>query len=951
MITINHIDGTTTSFPNRVMTAVVTKAEQSKRLLNEDVLNIDITSAVAIDFKIGDYIDVFGQRYSLNQMPNDGGKKNSRNFNYSLTFEGEIYELLDTAWLLPSNTHGDSFTGNLKDFLDILFENLDRADTSWVLGEYPTATDTVFKTLTYSNANCLTVLQNLCKEFEVEFEAVRSSATRVLNIKTTVGSAFAFPFRYGYTGGAYSVNRKTNSNKNVVTRLYAFGSADNLPSGYRHTRLCLPDKNRNQSYIETAEYVAAFGHRENVRNYDDIKPERKGSITGISSVVAFADSSMDFDLNETESGSTKWLIAGVAAKIEFLTGNLAGYSFEITRYDHSTKTFHLKQFHDENGTVFPHPNSAAFQFAVGDEYFISGIRVPDSYVTAAETKLQTEAQKYYDEYCKPSVAYTVELNPQYLKKLVNAGSAVVNVFQPGDQITIIDDDFGIDNTIRINQFTRDLLDPYSYKITLSDNVQFTALQRIISELSDINEVIKLNDLTDVAKARRNWLTTQEVLDSVFDTEGQYYSEKIKPLSIETTMLAVGARSQQFVLRDVLFTPNYGGNKAVLNVSNGFLDHYTIDPNGIKTWTLTGTTFSGLSDNTAYYLYAKCEKGNVANPTGAFTCETTKRAWDSDNNYYYFLIGVLSSVIDGSRTISLSYGSSTITGGFIKSGRITANTGNTFIDLDTGIIQGVFNFINGLISGQIAIGTSSETAIAGMGGGEYLIWAGKTGNNTPRFSVTEDGIVTVYSNVPEHDNEIILEIIPGGSSVSSSTFLKRLLCESANISGLSGGNALSLSNGNLNIGNGNMSVSGKAEINKVIRRGVKIYTSSASGYPTYMGIVPCLLSSAQVSYTGGVYSIATQHNAYRADYPNLTFGFSGATMLGTGRVKITFDGVTFQSVNNYFVVLNGADSSSNYYVSIEEKTTTSFTVRIADDDTPNNAGFHFQLFALSNYNDE
>ena len=91
---------------------------------------------------------------------------------------------------------------------------------------------------------------------------------------------------------------------------------------------------------------------------------------------------------------------------------------------------------------------------------------------------------------------------------------------------------------------------YSYKITLSNNQQFTTLQRIIGELSEVKEVIAMNDLTNAAKARRNWLTMQDVLDSVFDTEGQYYSEKIKPLSIETTMLAVGAKSQQFVLRDV-----------------------------------------------------------------------------------------------------------------------------------------------------------------------------------------------------------------------------------------------------------------------------------------------------------------------------------------------------------------------------------------------------------------
>ena len=947
MITIKHIDTTETVFPNREKSAVITKAEQSKQLMSDDVLNVEIISAESIDFRIGDYIEAFGQTYTLNQLPTDK-KANARSFNYSLTFESEMYELLDGAWLLPENTYGDAFVGNLKDFLDILIENLERGDTVWELGTYPSETDNVYKTLSFPNSNCLQVLQSLCKEWEVEFEYVRENAKRILNIKTSVGSAFAFPFKYGRIGGAYSLERKTNTNKNVVTRLYAFGSADNLPSGYRSTKLCLPNKNRNQSYIENADYVAVYGHRENVRNFDTIKPERKGNITTVNSVVSFSDSSMDFDLNETDgNGNTKWLIAGVNAKIEFLTGNLAGYSFEITAYNHTNKQFHLKQFHDENGLVFPNPDSAAFQIAVGDEYFISGIRVPDSYVTAAENKLNAEAQKYYNEYCKPHVDYSLELNPLYLKKIVNAGTSVVNVFAPGDTIRIIDEDLGVDEEIRINSFTRDLLDPYSYKITLSDNVQFTTLQRVLGDLNELKAVVKMNDLTNAAKARRNWLTMQDVLDSVFDTEGQYYSEKIKPLSIETTMLAVGAKSQQFVLRDVIFNPNYAGNAAVLNVSNGYLDHYTINDSGVKTWTLTGTTFSSLSSDTAYYIYAKCAKGGT---TGTFTCETTKREFNADPVYYYFLIGTLSSAIDGARALSLTYGFSTINGQFIKSGRIESNSGDTYIDLTTGIIQGVFNFLNGLISGSVAIGTSAENAICGLGGGEYLIWAGKTGSGNPRFSVTEEGIVTVYSNVSGHENEIIFEIIPGGDGVAAKTALKNLICENAQITGLSliNGKALSIRNGNVELGNGNLIVSGKATIGKMIHRGVTLIKNG--NYAKFMGIVPCLLSSAEVVYSNGAYTISYNHNAYREDYPNLSFAFGTPTRLGTGRVKIPFDW-WFSNSQNYFVVLNGVDSNNNFYISVEEKAAEYITVRIADDSSPNDAGFHLQLFALTNYQDE
>ena len=950
MILINHIDGTTTAFPNRGKTSVVTKAEQSKRLLNNDVLNIEIVSAETIRFNIGDYINIFGQTYTLNQLPTDK-KNNARNFNYSLTFESEMYELLDGAWLLPDNTYGDSLTGNLKDFLDILIENLERGDTVWELGTYPSETDDVYKTLSFPNSNCLQVLQSLCKEWEVEFEYVRENAKRILNIKTAVGSAFAFTFQYGRTGGAYTLDRKTNTNKNVVTRLYAFGSADNLPNGYRATRLCLPSKNRNQSYIENADYVAIYGHRENVRNFDTIKPERKGSVTTVNSVVSFSDSSMDFDLNETDQGgNTKWLIAGVNAKIEFLTGNLAGYSFEITSYNHSLKRFYLKQFHDENGLVFPNPDSAAFQIAVGDEYFISGIRVPDSYVTAAETRLQTEAQKYYNEYCNPHVDYSLEIDPIFLKKLVNGGSAVVNVFAPGDSIHIIDEDLNVEESIRINAFTRDILNPYSYKITLSDNKQYTTLQRIVGDLNEVKEVIAMNDLTNASKAKRNWLSTQEVLDSVFDTEGQYYSDKIKPLSIETTMLTVGAKSQQFVLRDVLFKPNYNGNSAVLDVTNGFLDHYTIDPSGIRTWVLTNSTtpsFSGLSSGTAYYIYAKCAKEpQNGQYKGTFTCETTQRAADTDPLYYYFLIGVLSSVIDGARTLALTYGSTQISGQYIKSGRITSNSGNSFIDLNTGVIQGVFNFVDGIISGDVKIGTSAETAICGLSSGEYCFWAGDSNRNgAPRFYITKEGALSIFSNQTGTTGESIFQVFPGLNSSRGTVIAKHLQIAGWRTDEVS----LNIQNGDLKVANGNLSVSGKGTFGMVIRRGVRINAPNGGATLKFIGIVPCLISCAEVRYSNSSYSISTHHNAYREDYPNITFTFGSLVRLGQGRVKIPFN-YWFNSANNYYVVLNGKDGSHNFYVSIEDKNATYFTVRIADDDSPNDAGFDFQLFALTNYED-
>lgn len=733
-IVIKHIDGTETPFPNRALVAVVTRAEQRVGLMGEDVLSVEISSAENIRFSIGDYIDVFGKTYTLNQLPSTK-KNNSHSFVYSLSFESEQYELMDCAWLLPDDTVMDSFTGTLEDFLKILINtNIARSHSNWSLGTYPVQSET--KTLTFSDANCLSVLQNLCSEFNVEFEIVRNGAQRILNIETKIGDEFPFPFHYGRTGGLYNIDRKNNNNKNVITRLYAFGSSQNIPSTYRHKRLCLPGKVKNESFIEDADNIAKFGHRENVHNFDDLKPERVGNVTVVSgSVLKFTDSTM-FDLNEKKSdGSTKWLIPGTAAKIEFKTGNLAGYSFDVNDYSHATHTFTINSFTDENGAVFPNPSSSAFQFANGDEYIITDIVLPDSYISAAETRLAEKAREYYDEYCKPHVDYSIQVDYMYLRRVLgdNIGNAgTTNIFNAGDQIHVIDDDLGIDEKIRIASYSRDMLNPYSYNLTLSNNVTISNLQRVIGDLTNINRVVQMNNLTDSARAKRNWKTTQEVLDSVFDQEGDYYTEKIKPNSIETQMLAVGARPQQFTIKNGLIEANYGGNPNTVHVNAGVLEHYTVDADGVRTWILSDTDVSGLNPDTTYYIYAQCDKNGNG---GQIVFSDVQRNFNPIGSYYYMLCGVLSSVMTGadgtessnpnaSRNVALTYGSTSINGRYINTGRIQSRNGDTFFDLDSGIIGGNIDFQDSVITESIYIkngkDSQGQTQYCGaISGNEYL----------------------------------------------------------------------------------------------------------------------------------------------------------------------------------------------------------------------------------------
>ena len=692
-IVVKHPDGTTALLTSRARKSGVTKAEQSITLLGADTVAITVKSATPLTFHLGDQIDVYGKTYTLNQLP--GIKKTgNRNFEYTLTFEGVQYELIDVQFLLPDDTVLDSFTGDLEDFLGILIGNLTRVyPGKWALGVFPTNTE--YKTLTYTEKNCLEVLQDLCEQYSTEFEITQANGVRTLNIKTA-GVNFPYTFRYGRTGGLYELTRQNINSKNVVTRLYVYGGSSNLGDKYRYTRLCLPGKAKNASYIEDAAAIVAYGLKENTKIFDDIKPERYGEVTAAGSAYyAFKDATMNFDLNEKDSaGNTKWLIDGVNAKVKFTTGNLAGYEFDVHKYDHATKEIQVVPFTDENGMKFPSETSAAFQFGVGDKYFFTDINLPDTYKTDAENKLLSEGNKVITEYSQPQVQYGLSIDENFIRQF--AGElTVVNLFAVGDYIPVEDEDIGVNKSVRITAFTRDLLREYKYNITLGDSVTKTTITRVIEDLQKIDNVIEINDLADQSKARRNWKASQEVLANVFDPEGHYYSEKIRPLSIETTMLATGARSQQFVLRQTQFWTNYEGNPNKVRIIGGTLVHYTIDEN-IKNWFLTTETFSDLVSNMPYYIYARCQKNGIS---GNIVFDTVQRKIDSDPMYYYFLIGSLSSALtdaDGkrpARLISLTYGASTINGRFITTGRIQSSDGKTYFDLDGGEIGGNIKFVS------------------------------------------------------------------------------------------------------------------------------------------------------------------------------------------------------------------------------------------------------------------
>lgn len=694
----------------------VKSAEQKRELLGEDTVTIKTSSAAPIEMQVGDYIEVYGSKYTLNKV-NEPTKTSEREFENSMVFEGLQYKLIDAQYRnADAAGHNPSaefpLVANMRLLMQVLMNNVNRVAASlgeqWELGECP---ETEYKEYSFSNENCLEVLQRVCKDNDLEFdiEAVTSKRFK-LHIRK-VGRLFPASFTFGRGGSIYKLTRKNVNSNNIITRLFVEGGTGNITSKYRNGALRLRIADNEESYIDNPTAIAAFGIKEGSRTYDDVYPHRTGKVTGLvaGQPLQFIDSDM-FDLNEKDSeGQTRWLISDKPAKIKFVGNcNLSGYQFEVAKFDTATKTFTINLYEDNRGLKIP--DGRAYTIEEGAEYVLLDIVMPDDpYVVDAEAELKKRGAKDLEADSQPKVEYELELSSLELKRKFGSEAGIINLFGVGDYLPIKDKDINVDKAIRIKGFTRDCYaDPYKYKITLSDTVEVSIIQQIIEDNAEFGRIVVLNDLANVARARANWRTTQELLGMVFDGDGYFDPSNIRPSSIETLMLSVGNRAGQFVLRNIYIEANAAvagkpdPNFIRITSAGGQLIHYAIEEKD-RTWQMAGVGGT-LNTSAALYIYAVCPK---AGGTGSFIFSSTKFATEVGTNYY-FPVGVLSSVYNGYREVTTTYGATRITGRCINCGRIESIDKGTYFDLDNGEIGGRIKFRS--TSGELLSITELEQQI-------------------------------------------------------------------------------------------------------------------------------------------------------------------------------------------------------------------------------------------------
>lgn len=660
----------------------ITSASLGQGMLTDDTVKFSVISNSHLDIKINDTIEVFGSIYRINVLPSFKKNGNS-SYSYEIEAQGLMYDLLRCKFF---NADGEGFKtttnfpliGNLEVFLIAIRNNMRRYSIDWEIGSFVNAET---KMITFGDDTCLSALQKICQEFKTDFW-VKAKDGKFKIFTGEFGTTLPIDFEYGKGKGLYSLDRSNVNDNDIVNRLYVSGGTENIPAEYRNFSDNL--KFSDDGYLEDLPLIAEIGLREGSIDFPEIYPKRTGVVSSIGDTkFKFIDSSMDFDLNEKNpDGSTKFLIAGTSAKIKFTKGNLAGYEFEIKKngYTTATKQFEIIPFKNASGQQFPDETKEAFQINVGDEYVLLDIVMPPTYIANAESELLAKGTEQFVLNKTAKVSYELNVDPEYLKSLATPISV-------GDYVRVKDSAMGIDKVIRVqaitwNFITNNTPTPYNCKITLADTYEINYASQMVLDITDIKNVISITNLGNINLSQLGYKTTQELRNLIFDTDGFFDPENIKPFSITTNMLTVGAQSQQLSC-SVVFMVNNAGNANQIEVKSGALYSQTL----VKTWTISGGIVT-IPDNNFRYVYAKCSKIGTA---GTIHFSQSQIKFDEDPNDFYFLLGILHTVTEGVRILSITIGTTTINGGLIRTGIISTLDGQRYFNIDTGEIRGKITF--------------------------------------------------------------------------------------------------------------------------------------------------------------------------------------------------------------------------------------------------------------------
>lgn len=475
-----------------------------RALMGKDELIVDVTVDKVLPVWVNDYIYFDGDLYRLNREP-EFSKKSDVEYEYKLVFEGYIYELLDKLYVYTLTNQSKFYlTGTLRDFLELLLENINELHPGWTLGYI---VETERKNILFESLSCREVLNHLASEFGMEYYLNK----RELNFTERIGFMTDLVFEQGKGKGLYTIEQNNIDSGNTVTRAFLYGGTKNLPPARpaTETEPARPPYRNGEERLRIEErYIEDTSEYDKIVErdvfFDEIYPKFKGTVKSVE-----GDYNRIIHCSEIDFDITKFLIGGTAAKINFLTGDFTGESFEFNPTQNSSgysTTINLVRKEDETALpdaegkrpLIPNDNR---KIQPGDKFNFTDIIMPDAYVVRAENELRVKGREWLDYYKQLRVKFSINIDYRYLRR--NGYNVSI-----GDVIKLSIPQRGIVNKqLRVSSLERNL---HTDKISceVSNYIIESWEKKIQAQIQDAKNSIDvaMSEFNFSVEATKDWVT-------------------------------------------------------------------------------------------------------------------------------------------------------------------------------------------------------------------------------------------------------------------------------------------------------------------------------------------------------------------------------------------------------------------------------------------------------------
>lgn len=491
-------------------------SSQDWSLMADNKLSITFQLEHCVNLTPGSYVDYDGVRFYLLKefKPTE---IDSATWSYNLTlFDAASWMSVTVPVNLLDGKNNPTFiyTASLREHASIIVANLNRRMNTdqWKVGNIIDSSNITVK---YDGRYCSAILQELVDDQDAEWWVDGMT----LNIgRAEFGEAVELGYGNGLLG---NIVCDQADNMRSYAYLYPLGSTRNIdPTKYGYERLQLPN---GQMYVDMSETGIAELVEE--RAFAGIFPRYEGAVTSVRSRAATSDNGEEFIIyyisdSDIPFNPNNYKMPGLVPNITFLSGELMGQDFEVN-YDADAHEFEIiTRWTSDNVTQLP---GGLLTPAVGDEYVVWNITMPDEYYPMAEREFLEAAQKFADNSEKDISIYKANLD--YIE-VQERGLQL----RPGQRVRLISSEYFPDKGYydsRITRMTRKLWYPDEVTIDVSAVRVIGSLSRIESSLSKAeSRVSQLSvSIPAIIKSTDNSLPTDSSVYTSLRIDREYLSRR------------------------------------------------------------------------------------------------------------------------------------------------------------------------------------------------------------------------------------------------------------------------------------------------------------------------------------------------------------------------------------------------------------------------------------------